>query len=150
MSTPTLKEQITEAMKDAMRAKQKARLGTIRLILSEFKRIEVDERIELDDARSLALLDKMVKQRRDSIHQYQKANRQELADIEIAEIEVIQEFLPAALTEEELTRMIKNVIAQTGAESMRDMGKVMAIIKPQIQGRADAGVVSGMVKSQLA
>ncbi|MCB1669173.1 MAG: GatB/YqeY domain-containing protein [Porticoccaceae bacterium] len=149
MSTPTLKEQITEAMKDAMRAKQKARLGTIRLILSEFKRIEVDERIELDDARSLALLDKMVKQRRDSIHQYQKANRQELADIEIAEIEVIQEFLPAALTEEELTRMIKNVIAQTGAESMRDMGKVMAIIKPQIQGRADAGVVSGMVKSQL-
>ena len=149
MSTPTLKEQITEAMKDAMRAKQKARLGTIRLILSEFKRIEVDERIELDDARSLALLDKMVKQRRDSIHQYQKANRQELADIEIAEIEVIQEFLPAALTEAELTRMIKNVIAQTGAESMRDMGKVMAIIKPQIQGRADAGVVSGMVKSQL-
>lgn len=149
MSNETLKNQITNAMKDAMRAKQKERLGTIRLILAEFKRIEVDERIELDDARILTVLDKMVKQRRDSIKQYEQAGRQELADVEIAEIDVIQEFLPAALSEDEINNLIKDAIAQTGAESMRDMGKVMGILKPQIQGRADAGAVSNLVKSQL-
>lgn len=149
MSNETLKNQITNAMKDAMRAKQKERLGTIRLILAEFKRIEVDERIELDDARILTVLDKMVKQRRDSIKQYEQAGRQELADVEIAEIDVIQEFLPAALSEDEINNLIKDAIAQTGAESMRDMGKVMGILKPRIQGRADAGAVSNLVKSQL-
>ena len=146
----SLKAQITEAMKDAMRAKEKVRLGTIRLILADIKRIEVDERIEIDDERLLVVLDKMVKQRRDSIKQYEAAERQELADIEKAEIEVIQTFLPAALTEDEINALIKDAIAATGAESMRDMGKVMGVIKPQIQGRADAGAVSGMVKNQLA
>jgi len=145
----SLKEQITEAMKDAMRAKEKERLGTIRLILSEVKRIEVDERIDIDDARLLAVLDKMVKQRRDSISQFEQAGRQELADKEQAEIVVIQDFLPQPLSEEELTAMIDDTIATVGAESMKDMGKVMGIIKPQIQGRADAGVVSGMIRAKL-
>lgn len=145
----TLKAQITEAMKDAMRAKEKERLGAIRLILAELKRIEVDERIEVDDARVLAILDKMVKQRRDSISQYVDAERQELADKEQAEIDVIQAFLPEALGEAELTTMIDAAIQESGAESMRDMGKVMGLLKPQIQGRADVGAVSGMVKSKL-
>lgn len=145
----TLKAQITEAMKDAMRAKEKERLGAIRLILAELKRIEVDERIEVDDARVLAILDKMVKQRRDSISQYVHAGRQELADKEQAEIDVIQAFLPEALGEAELTTMIDAAIQESGAESMRDMGKVMGLLKPQIQGRADVGAVSGMVKSKL-
>lgn len=145
----TLKKQITEAMKEAMRAKAKERLGAIRLILSELKRIEVDERIELDDARVLAVLDKMVKQRRDSITQYENADRPELAEKEQAEIEVIQAFLPAPLSDAELADMVTAVIAESGAESMRDMGKVMAILKPQIQGRADVGAVSGLVKAKL-
>ena len=145
----TLKKQITEAMKEAMRAKAKERLGAIRLILSELKRIEVDERIELDDARVLAVLDKMVKQRRDSIAQYENADRPELAEKEQAEIEVIQAFLPAPLSDAELADMVTAAIAESGAESMRDMGKVMAILKPQIQGRADVGAVSSLVKTKL-
>ena len=145
----SLKEQITEAMKDAMRSKEKERLGTIRLILSEVKRIEVDERIDIDDARLLAVLDRMVKQRRDSISQFEQAGRQELADKEQTEIVVIQDFLPQPLSEEELATMIDDTIASVGAESMKDMGKVMGIIKPQIQGRADAGVVNGMIKAKL-
>ncbi|WP_339641354.1 GatB/YqeY domain-containing protein [uncultured Porticoccus sp.] len=145
----TLKKQITEAMKEAMRAKAKERLGAIRLILSELKRIEVDERIELDDARVLAVLDKMVKQRRDSITQYENADRPELAEKEQAEIEVIQAFLPAPLSDAELADMVTAAIAESGAESMRDMGKVMAILKPQIQGRADVGAVSSLVKAKL-
>lgn len=145
----SLKKQITSAMKDAMRARAKERLGAIRLILSEIKRIEVDERIDVDDARLLAVLDKMVKQRRDSINQYENAGRQELADIEQAEIEVIQEFLPEPLSDEELAVMIDEAIAASGAESMRDMGKVMGILKPKIQGRADVGAVSGMIKGKL-
>lgn len=146
----SLKEQITEAMKDAMRAKEKERLGTIRLMLAEVKRIEVDERIDIDDARLLAVLDKMVKQRRDSISQFEDAGRQELADKEQAEIIVIQDFLPQPLSEEELAVMIDETITSVGAESMKDMGKVMGIIKPQIQGRADAGAVSGMIKAKLS
>lgn len=145
----TLKAQITAAMKDAMRAKEKERLGAIRLIQAEIKRIEVDERIDVDDARVLAILDKMVKQRRDSINQYQDAGRQELADREQAEIDVIQEFLPEALSDDELSTMIEAAIAESGAESMRDMGKVMAVLKPKIQGRADVGAVSGLVKAKL-
>ncbi len=145
----SLKKQITSAMKDAMRARAKERLGAIRLILSEIKRIEVDERIDVDDARLLAVLDKMIKQRRDSINQYENAGRQELADIEQAEIEVIQEFLPEPLSDEELAVMIDEAIAASGAESMRDMGKVMGILKPKIQGRADVGAVSGMIKGKL-
>lgn len=145
----TLKQQLTDAMKDAMRAKEKERLGAIRLIQAEIKRIEVDERCDVDDERVLVILDKMVKQRRDSIKQFEDASRQELADKEQAEIDVIQEFLPAALTEEEINSLITQAITQTGAESMRDMGKVMGILKPQIQGRADAGAVSGLVKKAL-
>lgn len=145
----SMKSQITGAMKDAMRAKDKPRLGAIRLMLSEVKRIEVDERIEIDDERLLAILDKMIKQRRDSITQYEAAGRDELAAIEIAEIAVIQDFLPTALTEEEINAMIAVAIAETGAESMRDMGKVMGILRPQIQGRADGGAVSGLVKVAL-
>ena len=146
----SLKAEINNAMKDAMRAKDKPRLSAIRLIQAEVKRIEVDERIEIDDQRLVAIMDKMVKQRRDSITQYQSAGRDELPAIEIAEIEVIQDFLPTALTEQEIDELIQAAIASTGAESMRDMGKVMGILKPQIQGRADAGVVSAEVKKALA
>lgn len=145
----SMKTQLTDAMKDAMRARDKPRLSAIRLMLSEVKRIEVDERIEISDERLIAILDKMIKQRRDSITQYEAASRQELADIEIGEISVIQEFLPVALTEDEISAMITAAISATGAESMRDMGKVMGILKPQIQGRADGGAVSGLVKSAL-
>ncbi len=144
-----LKQRIQQAMKDAMRAKDKPRLGVIRLMQSEFKRIEVDERIELDDARVLAILDKMCKQRRDSEQQYRDAGREELAAQESFEISVIQEFLPAALSDEELAAIIDQAIADSGAESMRDMGKVMAIIKPQVQGRADMGAVSQQLKARL-
>ena len=145
----SLKLQINDAMKQAMRAKDKEKLGTIRLIQAEVKRVEVDERIEVEDERLLAILDKMIKQRRDSISQYEDAGRQELADIESAEIAVIQEFLPAALSEDEINQLILSAIASSGAQSMRDMGKVMGILKPQIQGRADAGVVSTQVKHAL-
>ncbi len=150
MTEQTLKARIHEEMKAAMRAKDKQRLGTIRLIQAEIKRIEVDERIDVDDARLLAVLDKMCKQRRDSIQQYTDAGRTELADVEIAEITVIQDFLPAQLSEEELSAMIADAVSSTGAESMKDMGKVMGILKPKLQGRADMGEVSKLIKSQLA
>jgi len=145
----SMKSQLTDAMKEAMRAKNKERLGAIRLILAEIKRIEVDERIEIDDARVLTVLDKMIKQRRDSITQYESAGRQELADIEIAEINVIQDFLPTALTEKEINQLVQTAISETGASSMADMGKVMGILRPQLQGRADTGAVSGLVKAAL-
>jgi len=150
MSESSLKAEITAAMKDAMRKREKERLSTIRLILSEFKRIEVDERIELDDARVLAVLDKMLKQRRDSIAQYEAAERQDLADVEAAEIVVIESFLPAALSEEEIQALLEAAVTESGAESVRDMGKVMAILKPQLQGRADIASVSQLVKQRLA
>jgi len=145
----SIKATINDAMKDAMRARAKERLGAIRLIQAEFKRIEVDERIEIDDARALAVLDKMVKQRRDSVKQYEDAGRQELADVELAEIDVIQEFLPKQLSDEEIAQLIDDAIAQTGASGMQDMGKLMGLLKPQLQGRADMGKVSGLVKSKL-
>ncbi|GAB1264776.1 GatB/YqeY domain-containing protein [Aurantivibrio infirmus] len=150
MADHPLKASLTEAMKTAMRAKDKERLGVIRLMLAECKRIEVDERIELPDERVLAILDKMLKQRRDSVTQYEAAGRQELADQEHFEIGVIQEFLPAALSEQELAELVTKAIADSGAESARDMGKVMAIIKPQVQGRADVGAVSQLVKAKLS
>ncbi len=136
-------------MKAAMRAKEKERLSTIRLILAEFKRIEVDERIEVDDARALAVLDKMVKQRRDSAKQFGDAGRQELADKEIAEIAVIQEFLPSQLSEDELSAMIDAAIAASDATGMAAMGAVMGQLKPELQGRADIGAVSQLVKQRL-
>ncbi len=145
-----LKQQITTEMKAAMRAKEKVRLATIRMILAELKRIEIDERIELDDTRVLAVLDKMSKQRRDSISQFEEAARMDLADAERQELEVIKTFLPQPLTEEEIAVLVKNAAEESGAQSMQDMGKVMAILKPQVQGRADMGTISKLVKSQLA
>jgi len=145
----SMKIQLKDAMKEAMRAKDKPRLSAIRLVQAEIKRVEVDERIDIDDARVLAILDKMVKQRRDSITQYEAAGRQELADIEIAEINVIQDFLPTALTDAEIAELVQSAISQTGAASMADMGKVMGILRPQVQGRADTGAVSGLVKAAL-
>jgi len=145
-----LKNRLSEAVKTAMRAKDKERLGVLRMMMAEFKRIEVDERIELDDERVLAVLDKQVKQRRDASKQYSDADRQDLADQENFEISVIQEYLPAALSEDEIKQLLKDAISESGAESMRDMGKVMAIVKPKMQGRADMGEVSKLVKGLLA
>lgn len=150
MSDSGLKATITSAMKESMRARDKVRLGTIRLILSEIKRIEVDERIELDDVRVLAVLDKMLKQRRDSISQYESAGRQDLADVEISEVSVIETFLPTALTEQEILELLDDAVSSSGADSIRDMGKVMAVLKPQLQGRADVASVSQLVKKRLS
>jgi uncharacterized protein YqeY len=148
--TSAIKDQITEDMKTAMRAQDKERLATIRLILAAFKQREVDERIVLTDEHVLAILDKMVKQRRESIAQYEAASRQDLVDKEAAEITVIQGYLPTPLSTEEVNAMIDAAIKETGAASVRDMGKVMGIIKPKIQGRADVGVVSNQIKDRLA
>ena len=149
MSAVSMNIRLKDAMKEAMRNKDKARLSVIRMAMAEFKRIEVDERIEVDDARALVLLDKMVKQRRESITQYTQAGRTELADTEQFEISVLQEFLPQPLTDEEISQIIAAAISESGASSMKDMGKVMGLIKPQIQGRADMGAVSKQLKSQL-
>ena len=145
----SLKNQITEDMKSAMKAGEKDRLKVVRLILAAIKQVEVDKRIELDDAAVLAVLDKMVKQRRDSVEQFEKGNREDLAAIERAEIEVLETYLPEQLSAEELARMVDEVIAATGAESMRDMGKVMGQIKAKAAGRADMGAVSATVKERL-
>ncbi len=146
----TLKARIMADMKDAMRAKDKDRLGTIRLIQAAIKQREVDERIELDDSQVLAVLDKMVKQRRDSITQYRDAGREELAAKEEAELSVIQQYLPAALSEAEVDALIDEAISASGAESMKDMGKVMGQLKPKLQGRADMGEVSARIKARLS
>lgn len=144
-----IQARINEAVKDAMRAKDKDRLGTLRLATSEFKRIEVDERVTLDDARVIAILDKMIKQRKDSVTQFKAGGRADLAAKEQAEISVLQEFLPAALSDAELEALMKKAIAESGAEGMKDMGKVMAILKPQVQGRTDMGAVSQKIKALL-
>jgi len=149
MSESPLKITITDAMKNAMRAKDKERLGTVRLILSEIKKVEVDERIDPDDSRIISIMDKMVKQRRESIKQYTDGGRPELADKEQAEIEVIQEFLPQPLTNAEIDAIIADAIASSGAASMQDMGKVMGAIKGQLTGRADMGAVSQKIKAAL-
>ncbi len=149
MSESPLKQQIVAAMKDAMRAKDKARLGTIRLALTDIKRVEVDERIDPDDSRITSILDKMVKQRRDSIQQFEAAGRTELVAQEQAEIAVIQEFLPQALSEEELQAIIDSTLAESGATGMQDMGKVMGLLKPKVVGRADMGLVSQKIKAAL-
>src|SRR5690606_22362186 len=150
MADHPIKARVVEAMKDAMRAREKERLGTIRLILAEFKKIEVDERVDVDDSRAVSVLDKMVKQRRESIKQYEAGGRAELAAAEQAEIEVIQTFLPAALSEAEVDSIIKDAITQSGASSMKDMGAVMNLARPQLLGRADMGVVSQRVKQLLS
>ena len=145
-----LKERIQDEMKTAMKAGEKARLGVIRLILAAIKQREVDERVELDAAQVLAVLDKMVKQRRDSIAQYDGAGRTDLADVERFEIGVIQTYLPAGLTDDEIAALVTAAIAESGAAAMSDMGRVMAILRPQAQGRADMGAVSALVKQRLA
>ena len=145
-----LQDQIQDAMKTAMKSGDKGRLAVIRLMMSAMKQVEVDERIELDDNRVLGILDKMVKPRRESISQFKAGSRDDLADKEQAEIDIISDFLPQALTEAEIETIINSAISETGAASMKDMGKVMGIVKPQITGRADMGAVSGKIKSLLS
>ncbi len=146
----TLKAQITEDMKTAMRAKDSTRLGTIRLLQAAIKQREVDERIELNDADVIAVIEKMLKQRRDSITAYESANRADLADIEKAEVIVLQTYLPKQLTDDEVAALLEQVVADTEAVDMKDMGKVMAAIKPLVAGKADMGKISGLIKSRLA
>lgn len=146
----SLKDQLKDQQKLAMLARDKARLGAIRLLMAEIKQREVDSRIELNDEDILAVVTKMVKQRRDSISQFEAAGRQDLADKESAEIVVLQEFLPQQLTADEIAALIEQAIAESGAAVMADMGKVMAVLKPKIQGRADVGAVSAQVKIRLA
>jgi uncharacterized protein YqeY len=146
----SLKDQLKDQQKLAMLAKDKARLGAIRLLMAEIKQREVDTRVELNDQDILAVVTKMVKQRRDSISQFEAAGRQDLADKESAEIVVLQEFLPQQLTAAEIAALIEQAIAESGAAVMADMGKVMAVLKPKIQGRADVGAVSAQVKTRLA
>jgi uncharacterized protein YqeY len=150
MSTESIVETVKAEMKAAMKARDKERLATIRLIQSEFKRIEVDERVAIDDNRAIAILDKMVKQRRDSIRQYEDAGRQELADQEAAEVAVIQGFLPEPLSEEAIHQLIEGALQKVDAEGMAAMALIMAELKPQLQGRADMGAVSKLVKARLS
>ena len=144
-----LKKHISDTLKTAMRAKEKQRVTVIRTILSECKKIEIDERIELDDARVLAVLDKMNKQRKDSNQQFLDGDREDLAKIEQEEMLIISEFLPTPLTDNEVGEIVKAAIKETGASSMQQMGVVMAIVKPQVQGRADMAQISKQVKAQL-
>jgi len=150
MTASRIKDKVQEDMKAAMRAGEKAKLDAIRLILAAIKQREIDERITLDDAQALSVLDKMLKQRRESIAQYEAAGRADLVAQENQEISVIQAYLPAQLSETEITRLIDRILQETGATSARDMGKVMAALKPQIQGRADIAAVSAQVKEKLS
>lgn len=145
-----LKNTLTEAMKDAMRAKEKFRLGVIRMALAEIKRVEVDERIDVDDARCLAIIDKMSKQRRDAANQFVDGGRQDLADNELAEVEVLKEFLPAQLSDNEIIALIDETIATTGASGPQGMGRVMGQLKSKVQGRADMQLISQLVKERLS
>ncbi|OWQ82704.1 glutamyl-tRNA amidotransferase [Stenotrophomonas maltophilia] len=146
----SMKQQLTEDMKAAMKAGEKHKLGVIRLINAAIKQREVDERIELDDTAVIAVLDKMVKQRKDSVSQFEAANREDLAEIERAEIVVIEAYLPAKMGEAEIVAAIQVAIAETGASSPADMGKLMGALKPKLAGQADMGLVSKLVKQQLA
>jgi uncharacterized protein YqeY len=145
----SLKEQITEDMKSAMRAKDTGRLGTIRLLLAAMKQKEVDERVELDDAAVIAIVEKLIKQRKDSISQFQAANREDLVAIENAELVVLQAYMPAQMSEAEVAAIVAKVVAEVGAAGPQDMGKVMGVVKPQLAGKADMGVVSAQVKAAL-
>jgi uncharacterized protein YqeY len=145
----SLKEQITEDMKNAMRAKDTGRLGTIRLLLAAMKQKEVDERIELDDAAVIAIVEKLIKQRKDSISQFQAAGRDDLVAIENAELVVLQAYMPAQMSEAEVAAVVAEAVAQVGATGPQDMGKVMGIVKPKLAGKADMGVVSAQVKAAL-
>ena len=145
-----IRQRVEADMKEAMRAKDKERLGAIRLILAAIKQREIDERVTLGDTDILAVLDKMIKQRRDSITQFQQAGRQELADKEAAEVSVIQEYMPAALSEAEIDSLIAEAMTTSGATSPQDMGKIMGLLKPRLQGRADMGLVSRKIKEKLS
>jgi uncharacterized protein YqeY len=146
----SLKAQITEDMKTAMRAKDSVRLGTIRLLQAAMKQKEVDERVELDDAQVIAIVDKLIKQRKDSVAAYMSAQRQDLADVESAEIKVLEIYLPQRLSAEEITAAVKAIVAEVGATGPGDMGKVMGAVKAQLAGKADMGLVSAAVKAALA
>ncbi|ELR64692.1 Transamidase GatB domain protein [Photobacterium marinum] len=146
----TLIERLKDEQKAAMKAKDKPRLGTIRLAMAAIKQREVDEKITLSDDDVLAVLTKMVKQRRDSVAQYESAGRQDLADVELAEIAVLEEFMPQPLSDDEIAALLDEAVASTGATSMQDMGKLMGVLKPQVQGRADMGKVSQLVKAKLS
>ena len=144
-----LKSRIQEDVKDAMRARDRQRLGALRLITAGIKQKEVDERIFLDDIAVISVLEKMIKQRRDSRQQYEQAGREELAAQEAFEIDILQGYMPAALSESEISELVDAAIVETGASSMKDMGKIMGELKPKLQGRADMGAVSGQVKARL-
>jgi hypothetical protein len=146
----SLKERITEDMKSAMRGAQKERLATVRMLLAAIKQREVDERISLDDSQVLAVLEKMVKQRKESIVQFEAGARADLVAKEAAEIKLLQEYLPTQLTADEIEALISAAIARTGAASIKDMGKVMGVLKPELAGRADMGTVSARIKQKLA
>lgn len=146
----SLKDRIKDDMKASMKGGDKDRLGVIRMIMAAIKQIEVDERVELDNDGVIAVLDKMRKQRRESIRQYREAGRDDLASVEEKEISVIEDFLPQALGDDEIDAMVAQAIAESSAESIKDMGKVMGLLKPQMQGRADMSVVSGKIKAALS
>ena len=146
----SLKNQITEDMKNAMRAKETARLGAVRLLLSAMKQREVDERIELTDADIISIIEKMLKQRRDSIAAYESAKRDDLADIEKFEVSVLQTYMPKQMSDAEISAIVDQVIADSGAQGAKDMGKVVGLVKPLVAGMADMGKVSGLIKARLS
>lgn len=148
--TSELKSRIQSEMKDALRAGNKQRLGTLRLAFSELRKVEIDEKMSADDDRVILILDKMIRQRKDSLAQYEKAERQELADQESFEIQVLTEFLPQQLDDSEIDKLIEAAISETGATSMQEMGKVIGMIRPKVQGRADMSVISQKVKARLS
>lgn len=145
-----IQARVADEVKTAMKARDKDRVAALRLVMAEFKRVEVDERIELTDERVLAILDKMTKQRKDSLEQFQNAGRDDLVQKEAGEIAIIAEFLPAKLDESELKELVEKAVSESGASSMQDMGKVMGVLKPQVQGKADMGEVSKLVKGLLS
>ena len=150
MTDSALKTRINDDVKTAMRSKDKERLGTLRLLTAAIKQIEVDERIELDDEKIVAVIEKMLKQRKDSIEQFEKAGRTELAEIEIKEVAILKEFMPEQLSDADVDALIDEAITSTGAEAMKDMGKVMGMLKPKLAGKADMGAVSGKIKAKLS
>ncbi len=147
--TSEIKSRIESSVKDAMRARDTRRLGVLRLTMSELKKVEIDERIELDDTRVLAILDKMSKQRKDSLAQFQQAGREDLVEQESFELDLLKEYMPEALDDAAVLAIIDQAIADSGASSMKDMGQLMGLIRPQVQGRADMGAVSAIVKEKL-
>ena len=150
MTDSALKTRINDDVKTAMRSKDKERLGTLRLLTAAIKQIEVDKRIELDDEQVVAVIEKMLKQRKDSIEQFEKAGRNELAEIEIKEVAILKEFMPEQMSDADVDSLIDEAIASTGAEAMKDMGKVMGMLKAKLAGKADMGAVSGKIKAKLS